>query len=446
MANLDHEAGDGSPSNVGCEHIPMTRPDQVLAVHEQRYGHSVGWVQLHDGTVLMSGGGEFRTSSDLGITWSPPFLGTDNAGNAVSGSALVPLSDNGVGMVSRQDPPKEAGTRYETRLQFRRSADGGKTWSSPVTVNPHGPGATLWQDMLLRTSSGRIILPVYCGLGQGTSHLEGTPHVGGFVNGNFVTTDAHFYDPHFGASFVFYSDDDGTTWHRNRGGELLIVLEQAARLEPTFEPSVTEVSPGKLLMIMRTRLGRYFQAWSDDDGESWSRPQPTQLAGTHAPAQVRKLPGSGHLLCVFTQQSEEEVLKGFVRTRLSSAVSRNGGGLWEHFQNVESIHERTHCEPGPIRVLRPGGGYPMGEIGAVESNPDTVVPLPVGYGRWSYPSVLVLADRVLISHTYSYHDDRGLRQNANGSRLKVLPLSWFYGGRDPYDNPTLSSLSAPPRP
>src|SRR5262249_23162384 len=162
-----------------------------------------------------------------------------------------------------------------------------------------------------------------------------------YIGGAFVSTDAHFYDPHFGASYVFYSDDDGRTWRRNRNGELFVLLEPGGPMESTFEPSVTEITPGKLLMIMRTRLGRYYQSWSYVNGETWSRPEPTQLAGSASPAQLRRLPGTGHLLCVFSQQSEDEVHRGYQETRLSSAISRNGGGVWEFFQNVESILEET---------------------------------------------------------------------------------------------------------
>ena len=55
--------------------VPMTRPEDALAIHEQNYGHSVCWVQLPDGRVLLSGGGEFRTSDDGGMSWSEPFTG-----------------------------------------------------------------------------------------------------------------------------------------------------------------------------------------------------------------------------------------------------------------------------------------------------------------------------------------------------------------------------------
>ena len=238
------------------------------------------------------------------------------------------------------------------------------------------------------------------------------------------------------------SDDEGRTWQRNRDGELLILRRPGGPFDYTCEPSVTEVTPGKLLMIMRTGLGRYFQAWSLDEGETWTRPQPTHLAGTHTPAQVRTLP-NGHLLCVFTQHSEEEILQGFIRSRLSSTISRCGGKLWEHFQNVESIHPESHVAPGPITDIRPAGYYAMTETGGYENDAQHVVPLPVGWGRMSYPSVLVLKDRVLIAHTYSVCDEIGVRRGPTedtNAKIKVLPMSWFYGGREPYENADLSKL------
>jgi hypothetical protein len=132
-----------------------------------------------------------------------------------------------------------------------------------------------------------------------------------------------------------------------------------------------------------------------------------------------------------------------VRTRLSSAVSRTGGKLWEFFQNVESIHPEPHVPPGQIRNIRPEGRFSIAETGGFEGDPGFMPPLPVGYGRWSYPSVLVLQDRVLISHTYSWHDERGLRRvvdEKSNSRIKVIPLRWFYGGMEPFENPDLKKL------
>ena len=115
-------------------------------------------------------------------------------------------------------------------------------------------------------------------------------------------------------------------------------------------------------------------------------------------------------------------------------------------QNVESILEGTHVEPGPIRYVRPETCYSMGELPARENDARYSAEYPEAYGRWAYPSVLVLRDRVLISHTYgSWKKDAGLmsKQEAEyNSRLKVLPIRWFYGGHDPAaETPVLDKLT-----
>ncbi len=430
--------------------VPMTRPEEALAIHNQHYGHSVTFVGLSGGRILMCGG-EFSVSSDGGITWSKPFKGQDKAGEplAYGAGSLVNLSGGAIGLVHSSS--KARVSRYEAESVFRASEDEGKTWSDPVVMNQGYIRASTCQNTFLRTESGRIILPAAFAIGQGTEpapwHHEGAPFVGGYLNGNFVSTDAHFFDPHFGASYILYSDDDGKTWNRNKDGELFVTLGFEEPRYSAAEPSVVEISAGKLLMIVRTGLGRLFQAWSEDNGETWSRLAPTQLAASRAPGQIHKFPKTGHLLCVWTQQSEKEIKQGFIRTRLSSAISRNGGGIWEHFQNIESIHEETHVEPGPVRLIRPEGQV-LGHLApALENDADYVMPLPEGYGRWSYPSVFVAEDRVLISHTYSVHDSKTSETAPrNGSKLKVLPHSWFYGGQEPFESPLAKKISEAPRP
>ena len=62
---------------------------------------------------------------------------------------------------------------------------------------------------------------------------------------------------------------------------------------------------------------------------------------------------------------------------------------------------------------------------------------------------------MLIAHTYSVyeeHPDRAeliLSSKEEGGfnqKLKVLPLTWFYGGKDPADNPFLAQAYEPARP
>ncbi len=439
-----------------ASNVPMTRPGELLALHKTKYFHSSTFVELAGGRILHAAGTTFTTSDDGGLTWSKPFQQVDTQGNPVggSGTSLVKLNGKGIGLAATRRNLKAKTPLQQSRsnhIVFWRSQDGGKTWQPPVRVSAGGFGTQCLQDVLLRTSSGRIILPVYIALGQDAGPDGGRqPGHGILVRGQWVPTSAHFFDPRFTASFVYYSDDDGRTWERNEDGELLILRDWNALYSYTNEPTVAEVAPKKLLMLMRTGLGRLYQSWSNDDGTTWTRPQPTALAASPAPAQLRRLP-SGHLLVVWNQEGEQEIKRGYNRTRLSAAISRNGGSVWEFFQNIESLHEQVRVEPGPIRPVRPVEIHFEPGKPAPEREVEHITPAKV-FGRWSYPSVFVLKDRVFIAHTYDIWEDHPTEARLQMSRdvynqkLKVLPLTWFYGGKQPADNPFLSKAREPARP
>jgi hypothetical protein len=440
--------------------VPMTRPEEMLAEHKTDFFHDSTFVEVEGGRILHAADTRFTTSDDGGITWSRPFECKDVDGNPVGGggTSLVRLSGKGIGLAGMRRDPE---ARYAegpwrgpvgAHILFWRSEDGGKTWERPVRATPPGIDAYCYQDVLLRTSSGRIILPIYVSLVKSYAPIPlRFPHSGKLVSGQWVSTSAHFFGPRFPISTVCYSDDDGRTWQWNGGGVAICPDWWTSWYSYTSEPTVAEVAPGRLVMPLRTILGRLFFSWSEDNGESWTWPQATSLATSTAPAQIRTLP-TGHLLVVWNQESEEEVKRGYNRTRLSAAISRNGGSIWEFFQNVESMHEETRVEPGPIRPVRPAEYYYSPGLPAPEREGEHILEADF-HGRWSYPSVFVMKDRVLIAYTYSYYEEHATKAQMVSSRekgldqkLKVLPLSWFYGGKEPADNPMLKEAYEPAKP
>ena len=130
---------------------------------------------------------------------------------------------------------------------------------------------------------------------------------------------------------------------------------------------------------------------------------------------------------------------------ISAAVSRNGGGVWEFFANVESLHQSTRVEPGPVAAVRPEQVYAAPTQPPLPRDPRYIQPLPDGFGRWSYPSVLVTQQHVLIGHSYAIYNDQGRRFSPGGNmRLKVPAISWLYRGGDPQDaNVELQKVSPP---
>ena len=305
--------------------VPMTLPDLVLATHKTPFFHSSTFVELDDGRILHAAGSRFTTSDDGGITWSDISERHDVNGHQVGGggSSLVKLDGKGIGLAAMA--PMDDDDPWTRCVQFWRSPDGGETWEAPVRVSPVNIKTHMYQDVALRTSSGRIILPVYTSIGQRTppNDME-SPVSGKLVHNQWVSTAGHFFDPGYSMVYVLYSDDDGRTWQRNSDGELNIIFDWNATYSYVNEPTVTEVQPGILLMMMRTGVGRIYQAWSHDNGETWTRPYPTSLASSTAPCQIRTLP-TGHLLAVWNQENEAEVKMGFNRTRLSSASAATAG-------------------------------------------------------------------------------------------------------------------------
>ena len=453
-------------------HVPMSLPELVISTQIHPFAATSSFVKLDDGRIFHASKGVCNYSEDGGLTWSEPQFMKDIDGNLVQGWCLVKLyGKNEIGLMGRprgQDQERifpRTDTTYASRTRtnfccFWRSPDGGRSWQPPVLVTPPDEPASCMCDSLVRLSSGRIIQPVYMVLGQDKVPGNGlVPRSGRLVANQWVSVGGHHFDPRVTCAFVVYSDDDGRTWHRNEDGELFVLMEWNNNFYYCNEGTIAEVAPGRLLMFLRTGLGRLFQAWSDDNGQTWTRPQPSPLASPTGTPALRSLP-NGHLLAVWNQSSEQEIKAGLTLCRLSSAISRNGGSVWEFFQNIESSSEITRVEPGPVRPTRPDYiVFPPGQP-AVEHDPQYVIEAASRLGVKS-PSILVMKDRVLIAYPYSKYVEHPTKAQlvpsedmltdlASGKpicqKLKILPLKWFYGGKEPADNPFLKTAYEPAKP
>lgn len=87
-----------------------------------------------------------------------------------------------------------------------------------------------------------------------------------------------------------------------------------------LEPVIAEVEAGKILCLMRRGGydGHIWYALSQDDGETFSEPQPTNLRNPHAGIDVGVSKTSGRLLIVYNDSYR-------VRTPLTVGISADGG-------------------------------------------------------------------------------------------------------------------------
>ena len=147
--------------------IPMTRPEQMLAFHDGQFpGKS--FAGLEGGRILFSNGTHFSVSADGGVTWGEPYEGLDENGDPLTlkNCSLVQLSGGAIGMATKRIRPGTS-RLYESQMVFRRSEDEGRTWSPLTLMNHWMLAAHALNDTMIRTQSGRIMLPVYFGIGQG---------------------------------------------------------------------------------------------------------------------------------------------------------------------------------------------------------------------------------------------------------------------------------------
>lgn len=262
-----------------------------------------------------------RLSDDDGYTWGETFLFQENLGALnVMGAAFLRLHS---GDILFAFAIKNHSTR-DMRGYVRRSSDEGQTWSDPVLATPDEGYICINQGSrcLLQTSNGRILLPA--------SRSTIVP----------TSTSEHAYH---GVVSCFYSDDEGATWHRS--AEYMDLPASANGLQ---EPAIVEVADGSLWMYMRTDLGAIYSCGSTDEGESWSKPEPTELVAPRSPASAVRLPDSHDILMVYNDRrgvpysaDQGEVFQW--RTPLSSAVSSDAGRTWHHHKTIEPDQTRSYC-------------------------------------------------------------------------------------------------------
>jgi predicted neuraminidase len=135
------------------------------------------------------------------------------------------------------------------------------------------------------------------------------------------------------------SDDDGQSWLRSN----LIDLGGHGHHDGATEPTVVELSDGRLMMLIRTNLGFFWQAFSDDGGRYWRTIQPTPIDTSSAPGRLVRLQ-SGRLVLVWNRRNpsdgawplvnpsdqHNEFPSSWHREELSISVSEEDGRYWSN--------------------------------------------------------------------------------------------------------------------
>ena len=354
---------------------------------------------------------EESVSDDGGETWSKPnFLfhtgATIHSDSHVLG--LLRLQSGKIGLSYGR--MKKVRNFMRQEIFFRTSDDDGHSWSEENSTTPlDGDDLYALHQSMVQLKSGRLILPAYTSFSH---NYVGRPRGIG-----------HGWLPEYYATHMLVSDDEGVTWIPKNALYLWKDLGHGG-LAPCGEACVAETPDGRLLMLARTTNMRALRSYSEDDGETWTFVELTELSSSNAPIRLRRIPQSDDLLIVWNQVTAEEHRNGFGRSRLSTAISKDSGATWSHFRSLEvcpGMSTSSHIvDPDPPQFVRAGektnpGQVPDNSIQAIE--------------RYSYPNVNFFNDKIYIDHDHyiapSQWVGKGERRH-NCQRLHILPMDAIY--------------------
>jgi hypothetical protein len=203
---------------------------------------------------------------------------------------------------------------YEMRFDVYHvgSAKGRTSWKAPVLVRKGYHGSML---SAIELKSGRLVLPI-CYL---------TPRVWSNRGKGF---DA-FTDMGRFSSGVVYSDDGGDTW--KQASVELKVPSPYIGADGIIEPIALELKDGRVWLLLRTQLGRFFESFSRD-GAGWTRPAPTAILSSDSPPSLTRLK-DGRIVMLWNNCLRFSYAQGG-RHVLHAAISEDDGRTWRGYREV----------------------------------------------------------------------------------------------------------------
>ena len=213
-------------------------------------------------------------SGDNGRTWSAPkpLFDLPREAGVFGYYDFLVGSDGELHFFFLLEPPRH-GRAPEEQLDiyYVRSTNNRTQWE-PSRAIWRGRGGDLLSVIQLR--SGRLLLPI----SYRTKRNWGNRGEG---------FDAYTYTGQFNSSSI-YSDDGGKTWTQSRS-ELKTPTPDIETIEGAVEPVVLQLGNGRIWMLIRSQMGRFYESFSDDEGALWTPPVPTSVVSSDSPPALVRL-------------------------------------------------------------------------------------------------------------------------------------------------------------
>ncbi|MBR5120545.1 MAG: exo-alpha-sialidase [Clostridia bacterium] len=284
-----------------------TLPDGTLVAAYNGFASKVG---SSGGTDASDATLNIITSLDGGYAWGEEQVMLEKQPGSLNllNPTFIWLANGDLGLIYCEKEEAEVCNIY-----IRRSTDNGLTWGDAQRITDAPQGYTILPSghRVLRLSTGRILLPVA-----------------------YSATVNDVYGSDRAIGYVWYSDDEGYTWHRSLDA---LTLPHAA-----LEPSVAELQNGDILLSLRTREERViYQSISTDGGLTWAQPTKTAIQSPSATNTVMTLPATGDIALFWNNDFST---KGDERRPLTVAISTDNGLT---YHNIRSLVDCDYPTPWP---------------------------------------------------------------------------------------------------
>jgi hypothetical protein len=199
----------------------------------------------------------------------------------------------------------------DAQIYLMESADG-ISWGNERRISLVEGFNGIINDRVQLLSTGRIIIPV-----------------------SFTKSITSSYHEQY--IFCYYSDDKGITWQKSQDLRSSI---------PLMEPSVAEYANGKLLMVIRSELGKLLFSRSLDNGLTWSAIEKSKINSPASTSALFKI-DEGVLALIWNNTPPSvHVLD---RKPLSLSLSRDEGLTWSIPYKIGDQDGEIYSSPGMFR-------------------------------------------------------------------------------------------------
>ncbi|MGL4854638.1 MAG: sialidase family protein [Lentisphaeria bacterium] len=208
-------------------------------------------------------------------------------------------------------------------------------------------------------------------------------------------------------TWLHLSDDGGATWRKSKD----TVLVPAFEMKPPHhgnrwrnngvEGTIVELKDGRLWMILRCSQDQYWQSYSSDFGDTWTKAEPSRFFGTLTMPTIGRL-SDGRLLMLWTNTMALPENKSTAKSNLQedaftnrdshhAAISSDEGKTWIGFREIILDEHRNRSDYATFSGRQDRGKH-QSEFMELDKN------------------------RVLIS----------LGQHAQHRKLVILDTRWLY--------------------